>query len=379
MHPGCSRFKQTTMNLLHYFWLLPLCFSPQSHAQIKPVTPINDEVIVEKLGPRVAKPPTGTDVVPAVRDAILLARRNADPRYLGQAQALIGAQWSSPEASYDMATLQATIEQSRHEFAAASKTLRAALTKPAPSYAQALLTLATIERVQGNYAKALEACQSIDAAAAQLYAQACRFETISLQGQWDAARQGFAQLLRTQRLPIQQAWLHSLMAENEERAGQSDQALKLYALSLAGDADGYTALAYADALLRQGKPALAVAALQSQPSSDSVLIRRAAAYKSMGDAQWQTLAEEIRRRFAASAQRGGSQAGHAREQAQFELLVLGDAKAALAAAQANLQLQREPLDWWLAVQSANQSGQTGEAAKLLASAAKQGLKDMRLK
>ena len=367
------------MNVLHYFGLMTLCVGLQCHAQTKPITPTSDDVIVEKLGARVARPQAGGDVVPAVREAILLARRTADPRYLGQAQAMIGALWNNPQASYDIATLQATIEQSRHEFAAASKTLRTALTKPAPSYAQAQLTLATIERVQGNYAKALEACQSINAAAAQLYAEACRLETISLQGQWDAARQGFSELLRTQRLPIQQAWLQSLMAENEERAGQSEQALKLYALSLAGDADGYTALAYADALLRNAKPALAIAALQSQPSSDSVLIRRATAYKLLGDAQWQTLAEEIRQRFAATAQRGGSQAGHAREQAQFELLVLGDAKAALVSAQANLQLQREPLDWWLAMQSANQSGGSSESSKLLAAVAKQGLKDMRLK
>ena len=359
--------------------LSSLCISQSSIAQPKPITPSSDEVVVEKLGARVSRPPTSADVVPAVREAILLARRNADPRYLGQAQAMIGALWGSPQASYDITTLQATIEQSRHEFAAASKTLRAALTKPAPSYAQALLTLATIERVQGNYAKALDACQGINAPAAQLYAQACRLETISLQGQWDAARLGFTQLLRVQRLPIQQAWLQSLMAENEERAGQTEQALKLYAASLAADADGYTALAYADALLRSGKPAPAIAALEGQPNSDSVLIRRAAAYKALGDTQWQALAEEIRQRFAATAQRGGSQAGHAREQAQFELLVLGNAKAALVSAQANLQLQREPLDWLLAVQSANQSGNSAEAAKLLATAAKQGLKDARLR
>lgn len=376
------------MNVLYFFGVMGVCWSLQSAAQPKPITPStvipsispsSDDAVVEKLGARVARPQASADIVPAVRQAILLARRSADPRYLGQAQAMIGPLWSNPQASYDVATLQATIEQSRHEFAAASKTLRAALTKPAPSYAQAWLTLATIERVQGNYPKALEACQGINAPAAQLYAEACRLETVSLQGQWDTARRGFSQLLRAQRLPIQQAWLQSLMAENEERAGQTDQALKLYAASLAADADGYTALAYADALLRSGKPAPAALALEGQPNSDSVLIRRAAAYKALGDTRWQALAEEIRQRFAASAQRGGSQAGHAREQAQFELLVLGDAKAALASAQANLQLQREPLDWLLAVQSANQSGNSAEAAKLLAAAAKQGLTDARLK
>jgi tetratricopeptide (TPR) repeat protein len=350
-----------------------------AQAQPKDLRPANDEVIVEKLSPRLARPQTSSDPLAAVQQAIQLARQTADPRYLGQAQALLGAQWGNPQASYEAATLQATIEQSRHEFAQARQTLKTALTKPSltSSHAQAWLTLATIERVQGNYAAAQAACKSISSPAAQLYASACLLETRSLQGQWSQARQGLNALLREQRLPAQQAWLQSLMAENEERAGNAASALKLYALSLSLDADGYTALAYADALLRNQTPALALAALHMQPSSDAVLIRRAAAYKQLGDLQWQALGQELQTRFAAAAQRGGTQAGHAREQALFELLVRGNAQAALSLAKSNLALQREPLDWLIAMQSAQQLGQPSEAAALKQAAAATGLKDAR--
>lgn len=364
------------MKIIASIWLCLLTVA--ANTQASPITPASDNTILEKLGPRLQRPRAPAELVPAVQQAIQLARKTADPRYLGQAQALIGAQWSNPKAGYELLTLQATIEQSRHEFAQARKTLQIALKQPTPSHAQAWLTLATIERVQGNYAAAEAACKSIITPAAQLYAQACLLETQSLQGQWNDARQGIKALLGQQRLPGQQAWLQSLMAENEERAGDTPAALKLYAASLTFENDGYTAIAYADALLRSQQAAQAISALQNQPASDSVLIRRATAFKQLGDPQYQRLADELASRFDASAQRGESP-GHAREQAQHELLVRGNAQAALNFAQSNLKLQREPLDWLIAIQSATQLGKADEKDKLLQAAAKTGLKDARLK
>ncbi len=364
------------------FAVASLCIS--TLAQVKELRITDDAAIIEKLGARAPKLSTAADLVPAVRQAIFLARQSADPRYLGQAQAMIGELWSSPQASYEIATLQATIEQSRHEFAQARKTLQSALAKPAASQAQAWLTLATIERVQGNYAAALQACKSITESAANLYAQACLLETQSLQGQWAVAREGFNALLRSLQLSSQQAWLLSLLAENEERAGNAAAALKHYALSLSLDNDGYTALAYVDALLRQNLAdkkwaSQAITALQNQPSSDAVLLRRAQAYKALGDTKFSLAAEELNARFAAAALRVDNNAGHAREQALHALHVQVNPRAALAFAQTNLTLQKEPIDWLIALQSASLAGQAGEKAKLLAAASQTGLKDERFK
>jgi hypothetical protein len=348
--------------------------------QVKDLPTPSGDTVLEKLGPRLKPVATRTDasLIPAVRQAIELFRQTADPRYLGQAQALIGKQWSSVDASHDLLTLQATIEQSRHEFTQAAATLRLALTRPAASHAQAKLTLATIERVQGNYAAAIAACKSIVEAPAQLYARACMLETISMQGQWAGARDGLAQLMRDQRLPVQQAWLQSLLAENELRAGDSAAAIRHFAISLRLADDGYTALAFADALLDSGQAQQALQALRNQPSSDSVLIRQAQAYKMLRDERYKAIAQELAQRFAAAQVRGTTQA-HAREQALFELQVQANPQAALAFAQNNLKLQKESVDWLLTLRSAQAAGNSAAASDVLKAAAQTGLKDARLK
>jgi hypothetical protein len=367
--------------LMKYIFILLIASVSQSvYAQVKDLPPPQGNIVLEKLGPRLDKVNSRSDAstVVAVRQAIGLARQTADPRYLGQAQALIGKHWGSQEASHELLTLQATIEQSRHEFTQAAATLRLALTRPAPSLAQAKLTLATIERVQGNYSAAEAACKSIQEAPAQLYARACILETISLQGQWAGAREGLAQLLRGQLLPVQQAWLQSLLAENELRAGDSVAALKHFAISLSMADDGYTALAYADALLDNGQAPSALQALRNQPSSDSVLIRQAHAYKLLRDEQYKTIAQELAQRFAATQLRGSTHA-HAREQALFELQVQDNPQAALSLSQANLKLQKESVDWLLALRSARAAGNSAAASNILQAAAQTGLKDARLR
>lgn len=368
-----TRFCNSCLSVL----LLVFSVSPVI-AQMRDLDLRNNNQILEKLGPRLAKPVASTiDVIPEVQRAIVVARQTADPRYLGQAQSLMGSQWNSQQASHELMALQATIEQSRHEFDNARQTLQKALKKPAPSHAQAWLTLASIERVQGNYTASTNACQSITDSAAQLYLHACLLETSSLLGQWEAARQGYDKLLRQARQSAQQAWLLSLLAENELRSGQKAIALQLFSRSLSLDNDGYTALIFADTLLadQQAGPALAI--LETQPNSDAVLIRRAYAYKISKDSRFTALDTELRQRFAAAHQRGNN-LGHAREQALHALYVLGDAKTALTLAQINLKLQREPIDWWIAVQSAQQSGAVQEKIQLLQAAAKTGLKDVRL-
>ncbi|MFM7330146.1 MAG: hypothetical protein ACKO1L_00525 [Brachymonas sp.] len=363
---------------IQFIFFLVLVTSGLAAAQVKPLSAGAEATVLEKLGPRLRAPRAAAELVPAVREAITLARVRADPRYLGQAQALIGERWSQADAGYDLLTLQATIEQSRHEFAQARTTLQMAVKSPAPSHAQAWLTLATIERVQANYPAATQACQSIKEVVAQLYASVCLLETQSLQGQFEGARAGYQQILSTARLPAQQAWIYSLMAENELRAGLPAAALRLFALSLALDNDSYTALAYAETLLAMQQANAALTVLDMQPESDAVLIRRAQAYIQLKDPRLPALQATLTSRLAASSLRSEN-SGHLREQAMLALHVQADARAALALAKRNLELQREPLDWLIAVHSAERAGDAQEKAKLLQAAAQTGLKDARLK
>src|SRR6188472_1223348 len=52
----------------------------------------------------------------ASRQAIELARREADPRYWGRAQAALQAFWSEPEPPEEVLVLRATIRQALHDF-----------------------------------------------------------------------------------------------------------------------------------------------------------------------------------------------------------------------------------------------------------------------
>lgn len=341
-------------------------------------TPQNDSEVVERLPERIRAPaPSPQAAAEAARRWIALARTTADPRYLGRAQATLARWWDRPDAPAELAVLQATVQQSRHEFDAARKTLKAALTRE-PAQAQGWLTMATLERLSGRYEDAAQACEQVREAGAGLYATACLLETRSLLGSFDTARLGYDALARRAGDASTRAWLQSLLAESEERAGRDASAKAAYQSSLQLDIDGYTALAYADFLLRLSQPAEALKVLANQPPSDSVLIRQGKALRAQGDARWKTISAEIAERFAALDARGEDPALHARERSLAALWLDDAPDAAWRYAQTNLGLQKEPLDWWLAFAAAQAAGRTEDISRLKHALQTTGLKDARL-
>ena len=343
------------------------------------LTPGLDAEVVERLPERVsAAPATPQAAATTAQRWITLSRETADPRYLGRAQAALARWWGQADAPADLLVLQATVEQGRHEFSAARATLERAL-QTDPAQVQGWLTLATLERVAARYEAAEAACRNVARYGAALYATACLLETRSLQGQHDAARNGFT-ALRQQVAgnAAQRAWIGSLLAESEERAGRDDAADAAYRRSLADAPDGYTALAYADQLLRRNRASAALDVLRHQPDSDSVLLRRAQALRLMGDAAWQPRVRDLEARFAAIAARGEGLDAHARERALLALWLQGQPAAAWKAARTNLALQKEPLDWWLALQTSEQSGDAAAHQAVRQALQQTGLQDLRL-
>ena len=343
------------------------------------LTPGLDAEVVERLPERVsAAPATPQAAATTAQRWITLSRETADPRYLGRAQAALARWWGQADAPADLLVLQATVEQGRHEFSAARATLERAL-QTNPAQVQGWLTLATLERVAARYEAAEAACHNVARHGAALYATACLLETRSLKGQHDAARNGFT-ALRQQVAgdAARRAWIGSLLAESEERAGRDDAADAAYRRSLADAPDGYTALAYADQLLRRNRASAALEVLRHQPDSDSVLLRRAQALRLTGDAAWQPLARDLEARFAAIAARGEGLDAHARERALLALWLQGQPAAAWKAARTNLSLQKEPLDWWLALQTSEQSGDAAAHQAVRQALQQAGLQDLRL-
>ena len=359
-----------------------VCTPSTAFAAAQELRPQSDSEVIERLPPRVKAAGASDSASPvgaakAAQEWIRLARREADPRYLGRAQAVLAPWWGKPDAPTDIAVLQATVQQSRHEFEAARQTLAAAL-KRAPNHAQGWLTMATLERLQGSYKAALAACEAVQRAGAALYAQACALETRSLQGDTAQASRGFASLIAQITEPGLAAWLLSLQAEHLERAGQDAAALQSYNNSLKLESDGYTALALADLLLRTAKPREALAALANQPLSDAVLLRRAYAMKLDGKTEWKQAQDELQERFAASAARGDDASLHARELALAALWLAEDLPTAARHAQVNWQVQKEPLDWLIAFKCVDASTNPSFLATLKGALRNSGLQDKRL-
>ena len=353
---------------------------------VTPIAPGPDSEVVETLGAITRSRPASVLATPSgdptqaagrARDAITLARQSGDARYWGRAQAALAPWWDKADAPAAMLVLQATVQQGRHEFAPARSNLERALARE-PLQAQGWLTLAALERLAARYEPALRACDGVQRAGQSLYATACRLETRSMQGQHGAARQGYQELLAHSTGPGLRSWIWSLLAESEERAGQDSAADVAYRSSLELENDLYTATAYSDLLLRRGDFQLALATLKPLPLTDAVLLRQAAALRALGDPRWSALRSDLREREAALRQRGDDMQLHGRELALVALWLDDDAARALQLAQSNLELQREPLDWWVALQAARRSGNGQAERDLLARVAVAGLKDARL-
>ena len=372
--------------------LLAACLAASS-LQVLAVTavqPLRDDEVVERLpaitkfrAPRLSAlspPPTPADAAGAtqqVRDAISVARQTGDTRYWGRAQALLAPWWDKPDAPADLAILQATVQQGRHEFTASRAVLTGALSR-APNHAQGWLNLAALERLSARYAESLAACAAVERAGQALYAQACRLETESLLGQQAQAEQGFQALLDRTRDAGQRSWLLSLLAESQERAGHDAQATTAYAASLAAEPDLYTAIAFSDLLLRTGKAEQALRILAPLPETDAVVLRRGTAWKRLGDGRWTAQRQLLKERVQEQQRRGDDITLHGRELALTALWLDDDPVAALPLATHNLRLQREPVDWWIALQSARLARQTAAFAETKAAITAAGLHDMRL-
>ena len=355
------------------------------------VQPVRDDEVLEVLQTVTRNRPvqttsqagtrsTSADPAAAAKQArqdISVARQTGDTRYWGRAQAALAPWWDRPEAPAELAVLQATVQGGRHEFSASRAVLTATLAR-APGYAQGWLNLAALERLSARYPESLAACDAVTRAGQALYAEACRLETKSLQGEHQVAAQGLQSLISQAGDAGQRSWLLSLLAESDERWGHDAAAADAYARSLAAEHDLYTAIAFSDLLLRTGKTAQAEQILAPLPATDAVVLRRAAAWKRLGDARWSTERQLLRTRVEELQRRGDDTSLHGRELALAALWLDEDATQALQFARSNLRLQREPLDWWVALQSARLAKDGAAQAEIESAIRAAGLRDARL-
>ena len=278
-------------------------------------------------------------------------RSEGDPRFLGQAQAILSPWWNEPTPPPAALLLRATIRQNAHEFDQALADLDQVLAVE-PNNAQAWLTKASILQVQARYDEARRACQRLTRLAAAHVLLGCLSDIAGVTGQSVKSRELLRQVLSdTALVGRERIWITTILAETAARTGAIREAEQYFSEAFkVGIKDQYLLGAYADFLLDHGRHHDVVSLLQSETRADGLLLRLALAEQTLKLPTFQNHTDELAARFAAGRDRGTTV--HVREEARFTLTLQHDAHRALPLAQANWNVQREPADARILLESA---------------------------
>jgi Tfp pilus assembly protein PilF len=344
-------------------------YVPSSDAEVLQDVPSTQDPAVSEMKALRAEFDAAPHSLPA---AIQLAgayvdygRQVGDAHYAGYAEAVIAPWLAQARPPATALVTQATILQYRHQFSDARALLQKTLSIDRGN-AQAWLTLATLDMVQGDYTAAGKECAQVTASAGVELGLACSANLRSYTGQ---ARQSLALLQRAEtaadRVPVSyQAWVQGLMAEAAERLGDWPlaEAHYLSALKLL-PRDNFLLVAYADFLLDRARPKEVLTLLADHAQSDTAFLRLALAQSALHGEQTGRYTWIMAARFEALTLRGSDFFG--REQARFALELQRDPQTALDMARRNWQVQREPWDTRLLLEAAKAAGQPRAAGEAL--------------
>lgn len=314
------------------------------------------------------------------RRYIALGRAEADPRYFGHAQAVLAPWWGRVDVPPGVRLLRAQLLQNGHQFSAALADLQA-VTASQPGNAEAWLTQAVVQAVQGDHTAATASCARVTTLAEELAGFAClaaaSVNTARLEG---SERLLAATLARSVGAPDElRVWALTLLAEMAARRGAAGAAEQRFLTALAlAPRDSYLLGAYADFLLDARRPAEVVALLRERQRIDALLLRHALALRAAGGSRTALAAAvaELQARFDAAARRGDSI--HRREEARFTLHLRGDPAAALVLARQNWKTQKELADLRILVEAAQLAGDEGTLRAARAWMARNGTHDVML-
>jgi tetratricopeptide (TPR) repeat protein len=366
-------------------------FARPAPASSAPYVPKLDEEVLETLPGPVANnwlrtsadvsstaPLDAPSALARARVELTRYQESADPRYLGRAEAALNEFWEQAEPPEPILVLRARIRQSNHEFVVALADLNHALTL-APNDGQALLDRASIETVLGHYDDARRDCSTLQPLTAPLYATVCRAAIAGVTGSAAPAYAELSAALASPGMDIQDScWAESLLGELSTRLGQSAQAEGHFRHVLAGcPNDSYARGALADVLLDLERYAEVVPLLADLTRQDAMLLRLAIAERHLRAPTFAAHLEDLEQRFEEARLRGSQV--HRREEARFELSLRDASARALELSLANFQVQREPADVRIALESALAAGQPRSVHELVAFVAASKLEDPRIR
>jgi tetratricopeptide (TPR) repeat protein len=284
------------------------------------------------------------------------SRTDGDPRYLGYAQAALKPWWDAPQPPGAVLLQKAIILQSTHRFDESLAALESVLAAD-PRNGQAWLTRGTVLAVVGRHAEARSACYSLRGLAYDIVLRACLGNVGALDSHAQASYADLSAALAQypNASPDIRVWVTTLLAEMAARLGRPAEAEAHFRDAMAIDKpDGYLLGAYADFLLDHKRHAEAAALVKAHTRNDALLLRYALALKMQQAPETHANIEALRQRFAAAAMRGDSV--HQREQARYELHLLGQPRQALRTALSNWKVQKEPADLRILLETATAAG-----------------------
>ena len=370
---------------LYALALLLLSLGRTPCAAAAPYVPGNDDTVLAELSAgtrfadvsarRLAR--SRVDVaIPLAQFYIQQSRLSGDLRFLGYAEAALAPWVRQAPPQPDVLLLQATLQQSRHDFTASLATLDRALSLR-PKDPQALLIRATVLRVVGRYSEAWAACRDFSALVESRLGALCMEGLRGLNGNLQSAYAALTRVSPQGWLNSEKSWLYSELGEMAVRLGKEQDARRWFEQDLAlVPTDFYVRAAYADLLLRQHRPADVLVLLRGQESFEPLLLRIAIAQRLLHDPGLAQSSARLRAAFDAELQRGESV--HRREQARFLLEVEGNPKQSLEAALQNWAVQREPDDVLVLMHAASAAGLPAAAAPAADFVRAQGQSDVRV-
>jgi tetratricopeptide (TPR) repeat protein len=305
-------------------------------------------------------------------------RSEGDPRFLGQAQAVLNPWCDKPTPPPAALLLRATIRQNAHEFKEALADLDQVLAVK-PINAQAWLTKASILQVQARYDEARRACQRLARLTASYLQLGCLADIAGLTGQSAKSLELLRAVSSDPSLSGgERIWIATILAETAARTGAVREAEQSFTEAFkVGIKNQYLLGAYADFLLDQLRYRDVVSLLHSETRADGLLLRLALAEQALGLSLFKRHTAELAARFAAARERGTTV--HVREEARFTLALLHDAEQALPLAQANWNVQREPADARILLESALATGNRSAAQPVLDWLNRNHVEDFRLR
>jgi hypothetical protein len=293
------------------------------------------------------------------------ARAQADPRYLGYAEAALGPWWASPQPPNSVLLLRATIRQSNHDFDSALTDLSRVI-KLEPANTAAWLTRANLLQIKGDYEGAAQSCERLARFAGEFIAGTCRASIGSMTGRAEASYSELTRLLEAapSASAAQKAWIETALAEIAVRLDRRFAAEGHFKRALQyGQPDAYLKAAYADFLLDTGRPAEVARLLAADTRIDALLLRLALADQALGKPELDGRIATLQARFDAARARGDRV--HQREEARFHTQLLNRPQEGLRLAQANWAVQREPADARVLLESALAAGAPDGAAPVI--------------